>query len=235
VTAPAVALRGLSKRFGPAAALQGVELEIAGGTTLAVLGANGAGKSTLLRLVAGLARPSSGEVWVAGHPSTHREARRRIGYVGHATGLYPALTARENLIFAARLYALPDPGERADRALAREGLAAASGRPVGGFSRGMAQRLAIARSLLHDPPVVLLDEPFTGLDRASEARLVGRLAELRQEGRTVIWVTHDPERAARGSDGAIVLAGGRVVRTAFGSEVEAGALEGALAAAGGTA
>jgi heme exporter protein A len=235
VTAPAVALRALTKRFGPAAALQGVELEIPSGTTLAVLGANGAGKSTLLRLVAGLARPSSGEVRVAGHPSTHREARRRIGYVGHATGLYPALTARENLIFAGRLYDVPDAGDRADAALAREGLAPVSGRPVGGFSRGMAQRLAIARSLLHDPPVVLLDEPFTGLDRASEARLVARLAELRREGRTVIWVTHDPERAARGSDAAIVLAGGRVVRRAVGDEVEAGALESSLAAAVGTA
>jgi heme ABC exporter ATP-binding subunit CcmA len=235
VTAPAVSLRGLSKRFGRAAALQAVDLDVQPGTTLAVLGANGAGKSTLLRLVAGLARPSAGRVEVAGHPAAHREARRQVGYVGHATGLYPSLSARENLIFAARLYGLAKPGERADAALEREGLSEVAGRSVGGFSRGMAQRLAIARGLIHDPRVVLLDEPFTGLDRVSADRLELRLADLRQETRTVIWVTHDPERAARASTAAIVLARGQVVASALAGAVERADLERALDSAGGAA
>jgi heme ABC exporter ATP-binding subunit CcmA len=223
-----VTVRGLVKRFGHAAALRGIDLELVRGQALAVLGANGAGKSTLLRLLAGLSRPSAGEVRVQDLPATHRASRARVGYVGHATGLYPTLTARENLIFAGRLYGLSDAGGRADAALAREGLAEVSGRDVGGFSRGMAQRLAIARGLIHDPSLVLLDEPFTGLDRRSAERLDQRLASLRREGRTLVQVTHDPQRAARTCDAALVLAGGRVALEIGGHALSAVALERAL-------
>ena len=202
MSAAAIAANGLGKRFGRAAALTDVSFELAPGRTLAVLGANGAGKSTLLRLLAGLARPTRGELRVAGRPPTDRQGRGRVGYVGHATLLYPALTARENLLFAAHLHGLADREGRAGAALEREGLAPVADRPAGGFSRGMAQRLAIARGLLHDPPVVLLDEPFTGLDAVSADRLEERLGALREEGRTVVWVTHDATRAARGSDQA---------------------------------
>jgi ABC-type multidrug transport system ATPase subunit len=229
VSRSTVSARGLVKRFGHAAALRGIDLEVPEGTTLAVLGANGAGKSTLLRIVAGLARPSTGRVEVAGHPATHHEARRQVGYVGHATLLYPSLTARENLIFAARLYGLQDPGECADRALDREGLAEVAGRLAAGFSRGMAQRLSIARGLIHDPAVVLLDEPYTGLDLASAERLARRLSELRGS-HTVVWVTHDPERAARYSDAAIVLSQGRIALRAAAETLDAPSLEAALGA-----
>ena len=216
----AIAARGLEKRFGRTAALRGIDLEVAPGESLAVLGPNGAGKSTLLRLVAGLSRPSAGTLRVAGHPATRREARARVGYVGHATLLYPALTARENLIFAGRLHGVPQPDARADALLDDEGLAGVALRPAGDFSRGMAQRLSIARGLVHDPEIVLLDEPFTGLDRRSADRLAARLGLLHQEGRTVVLVTHDLPRALQVAERAIVLASGRLVLATQGSGAE---------------
>jgi heme exporter protein A len=223
-----IVARGLVKRFGRAVALREVSFEVEPGETLAVLGSNGAGKSTLLRLVAGLARPSAGTLEVAGRSPGDRRARARVGYVGHATLLYPNLTARENLLFAARLHGLRDAGPRADAALEREGLAKFAARPAGSFSRGMAQRLSIARGLIHDPELVLLDEPFTGLDRGAAGRLERRLLELRDETCSVVWVTHDAERAARASDLALVLSGGRTVLEARGGELSRGALEQAL-------
>ncbi len=223
----AIAARELAKRYGGVTALRGIDLEVPRGATLAVLGPNGAGKSTLLRLMAGLARPSSGRLRVAGQRADSRSARARIGFVGHTTFLYPALTARENLIFAARLYGVPEPAERADRLLEDEGLARVAERRVGGFSRGMAQRLAIARALVHEPEVVLLDEPFTGLDRAAARRLATRLQGLRGGGRTTVLVTHEVEQAAALADRVIVLARGRIAHAACGAEVAAAALEAA--------
>jgi heme exporter protein A len=228
VTAPAIVAEGLVKRFGRAAALRDVGFALPRGETLAVLGANGAGKSTLLRLLAGLARPTAGRLEVGGLAPGDRRARARLGYVGHATLLYPALTARENLIFAARLHALADAADRADAGLAREGLAAVAARRAGDFSRGMAQRLAIARGLIHDPPIVLLDEPFTGLDPRAALHLERRLEALRAEGRSVVWVTHEIDRALRGCDRALVLARGRVVWEAQGASLSRGALAQAL-------
>jgi heme exporter protein A len=207
---PAIAAHGLAKRFGPAVALAGVDLAVARGAALCVLGPNGAGKSTLLRLLAGLARPSSGRVEIDGRGAGGRDARARVGLVGHETFLYAALTARENLVFAGRLHGVSHPGVRADRLLAEAGLAGVADRAVGGFSRGMAQRLAIARGLVHDPAVLLLDEPFTGLDARAAARLAERLAGLRGERRSFVLVTHDAASAARLADAAIVLARGRV-------------------------
>jgi ABC-type multidrug transport system ATPase subunit len=232
LTAPAIAARGLEKRFGFAVALAGIDLVVAQGSTLAVLGPNGAGKSTLLRLFAGLTRPSGGSVEIAGRRAHGREARARVGLIGHDTFLYPALTARENLVFAGRLHGVAHPGARADALLAEAGLAGVADRPVGGFSRGMAQRLAIARGLVHDPAIVLLDEPFTGLDRRAAERLAERLARLRDERRTVVLVTHDVASAARLADAAIVLARGRVAYRSDGA-LAAASLEGALAAAEG--
>ena len=225
---PAVEARGLEKRFGSARALAGVDLRVAGGECLAVLGPNGAGKSTLLRLMAGLVRPSAGELRIAGDPADGRAARRRIGLVADATFLYPQLTALENLVFAGRLHGVPDPRARAQRLLAEEGLASAADRRAGGFSRGMAQRLSIARGLVHDPQVVLLDEPFTGLDRGASARLAERLAALRAAGRTLVLVTHDFARAAGIADAVVLLAGGRIVHRARGQD--AASLERAYAA-----
>lgn len=207
----AVVARGLTKRFGRGSALADVDFELPRGQTLAVLGAHGAGKSTLLRLAAGLARATSGSIALLGEPATTPASRGRVGYVGHATHLYPALTARENLVFSGRLHGLSDLDTRVAERLEHEGLTPVADRPAGGFSRGMAQRLAIARGLLHDPAIVLLDEPFTGLDRAAAERLLARLAALRDdEGRTLLWITHDPEAASRVSDQGLVLERGRV-------------------------
>ncbi|MDH5567441.1 MAG: heme ABC exporter ATP-binding protein CcmA, partial [Myxococcales bacterium] len=209
VSAPAIVARALEKRFGATTVLRGVNLEVPAGANLAVLGPNGAGKSTLLRMMAGLARPSSGSLEVAGRPAHSQAARACVGYIGHATLLYPTLTARENLLFAGRLHGVRDPGARADLLLADAELSDVAHRPAGDFSRGMAQRLAIARGLVHDPAVVLLDEPYTGLDRRSADRLAERLHRLHGEAHTVVLVTHQVEHA-HGMDAVLVLARGRV-------------------------
>ncbi len=206
---PAIEARGLEKRFGPIPALRPLDLDVPGGATLAVLGPNGAGKSTLLRLLAGLSRPSAGTLRVGGDAGGRRERRRQVGLIGHATFLYPALTARENLVLAGRLCGLSDPGRRADALLAELELEPLAERRVGSFSRGLAQRLAIARALVHEPPVLLLDEPFTGLDARAAERLAERLAAARGGRRTTVLVTHDLPRAAALCDRALVLVGGR--------------------------
>jgi heme exporter protein A len=216
VTFAAIAAQGLEKRFGPVAALRGIDLEVPAGTALAVLGPNGAGKSTLLRLVAGLARPTAGTLRVGVPGDDRRRTRGRVGYLAHASLLYPALTARENLVFAARLYGVPDPAGRASELLEAQELAAVADRPAGGFSRGMAQRLAIARGLVHDPSIVLLDEPYTGLDRAAAHALTQRLQELRAAGRTLVLVTHELARACELADRVVVLSRGRIVHSAEG-------------------
>jgi heme exporter protein A len=232
VTAAAIAARGLEKRFGRAVALYGIDFEIPVGASLAVLGPNGAGKSTLLRLIAGLSRPTAGALTIAGEDTHRRNTRARVGYIGHATLLYPALTARENLIFAARCHGLSQPGERADALLAAEGLLPVADRAAGAFSRGMAQRLSIARGLVHDPEVVLLDEPFTGLDRRAAERFADRIEAMRRDGRTLVLVTHDVRFAARVGDAAIVLAGGRIAHACLDAPPDPDELERAYLAAG---
>jgi len=204
----AVVARDLVKRFGRNAALRGVDFALPAGSALAVLGANGAGKSTLLRLTAGLARPSSGSLTIAGLPSARPEARARVGYAGHATGLYPALTARENLLFAARLRGVAQREQRVDALLREEALEEVAELPAGALSRGLAQRLALARARVHAPALLLLDEPFDGLDAPACERLVARLSGLRGQC-ALLLVTHDVRRAAALCDAALVLARGR--------------------------
>jgi len=209
VSGAAIAARGVTKRFGRAAALCDLDLEIEPGTSLVLLGPNGAGKSTLLRLLAGLSRPSAGDIEVDGHPAHHRATRARLGYVGHATLLSPSLTVRENLIFAARLQGLPQPRARADARLEGDGLAALADRAASALSRGQAQRVSIARALIHDPALVLLDEPFTGLDGGAAARLSERLSLLRESGCTTVLATHGLDAARPLADRALVLDAGR--------------------------
>ncbi|MEB2344805.1 MAG: heme ABC exporter ATP-binding protein CcmA [Deltaproteobacteria bacterium] len=231
--AVAVAAEGLGKRFGPVVALAGLDFAVPAGSVLAVLGPNGAGKSTLLRLLAGLARPSAGCVRIGpAAGGDRRRVRGRVGYVGHATLLYPNLSARENLAFAGRLYGVADPGRRADILLAEQGLDGLAARPAGSLSRGQAQRLAIARGLVHDPPVVLLDEPFTGLDPTSADRLAARVRALAAAGRAVVLVTHDLAQAAALGDRALLLVRGRVAFDSAGAPPSAAALEAAWRAAG---
>jgi heme exporter protein A len=206
---PQLRARGLTKRFGPREALAPLDLALESGEALAVLGPNGAGKSTLLRLLAGLARPSAGSLEVDGSTSERMARRRAIGLVGHATFLYPTLTARENLVLTARLFGLPAPAERAARMLREEQLDALAERRVGALSRGQAQRVAIARALIHDPALLLLDEPWTGLDPRAAQRLSERLAGLHAAGRTLVLVSHDLARIAGLATRALVLVRGR--------------------------
>ena len=219
-----VSAAGLAKRFGPVTALDGVDFDAAAGAVVAVLGPNGAGKTTLLRILAGLARPSAGSVQYAGG-ADRRRARSFVGYIGHATFLYPQLTARENLDFTAQLYGVADPAARIATLLGELELEAVADRVAGSFSRGLAQRLAIARALVHDPKLLLLDEPFTGLDPVSADRLAARVEALRGGGRAVVLVTHDLARAAALSDRALVLVRGRVAFASDGAPQSAGALE----------
>lgn len=230
----ALRARGLRKRFGAVTALDGVDVELAPARCLAVLGPNGAGKSTLLRLLAGLARPTAGELEIAGQDRKRLQrgdARGLVGYVGHATLLYSELTAHENLVFAGRMQGVADPAARATELLDSQELARVAHRRVGTFSRGTSQRLAIARALVHHPRLLLFDEPFTGLDRGAADRLAGRLAALRDDGRSCILVTHELHQASRLADEAIVLARGQVVHRTSGDGLEREALESAYAVA----
>ncbi|UCE84997.1 MAG: ABC transporter ATP-binding protein [Deltaproteobacteria bacterium] len=221
----------MAKRFGPVTALRDLDLDVERGSVLAVLGPNGAGKSTLLGLVAGLMRPTAGSLRVNGQEPRARTTRAAVGFIGHATFLYPDLTARENLRFAARLFGVPNPEARVEALLEDYDLARYGQRRAGTFSQGMAHRLSIARGLVHDPDIVLLDEPFAGLDRTAAARLGTRLREVRGGGRTVVLVTHDLARAAELADAAIVLSGGACVHHTGRGEFSPAALERAYLAA----
>ena len=208
-----VAVRDVSRHYGRRRALARVSLTCRSGEVLGLLGPNGAGKSTLLSILATLLSPSTGEVTYGGRTAAAAGPglRGRLGFLSHDLHLYPELTARENLLFFARLYNLPDTGPRVATALARAGLAARADDVVTGFSRGMRQRLALERALLHDPRLLLLDEPFTGLDDASVAALVGRLKEMRADGRIIVVVTHDLDVAEAMLDKVAVLKEGRLV------------------------
>ncbi len=174
-----VAARNLTRRFGHRVVVRDVTLEVAGGETVLLIGHNGAGKTTLIRLLAGLLKPTAGQVSCSG----------TLGMVAHSSMLYDALTARENLAFYARLYGVRDRG-RADELLERMGLAPHANRRVAAYSRGMVQRLAIARALLPDPTALLLDEPLTGLDEAASRIVREVLSDLRARECAVIIATH---------------------------------------------
>ncbi|MEP6590321.1 MAG: heme ABC exporter ATP-binding protein CcmA [Gemmatimonadota bacterium] len=205
-------VRGVARTFGRLHALRGVDLAVAAGEVVLLLGPNGAGKSTLLRVVAGLARPTKGSVRVAGR-DVHAEpsSRSALGLLSHQSFLYDDLTARENLRFAAALHGLNGVDSLVEDAIEAMGLARFADRPVAGFSRGTQQRLAIARATLHQPSLLLLDEPFTGLDAHSAGELRSRIAAERAAGRAVVCVTHEPGEAWLPATRVVALAGGRVV------------------------
>jgi ABC-type multidrug transport system ATPase subunit len=232
VTGVALQTRGLKKRFGALTALRGIDLDVSRGTIHAILGPNGAGKSTLLKILAGLAQPSEGkvEIKIGKAPLEPRKARHTIGYVGHTTLLYPELTASENLVFAGRLFGVRDPELRAQVLLEEEGLSEVAERRAGTFSRGMAQRLSIARSRVHAPEILLLDEPFTGLDRRSADALAKRLLDLRDSGHALVLITHDLRRAGEIADRADTLIRGTVVQHIEGDDLTSESLESAYLA-----
>lgn len=203
-------------------ALRGIDLDIRPGEFVTIAGPNGAGKTTLLRILATLSRPTGGQVSIAGHalPRGADDARRQIGLLSHQPLLYGDLTAEENLQFFGRMYDVPDLHRRAQERLDEVGLLERRGDRTRTFSRGMQQRLAIARALLHDPSVVLLDEPFTGLDPEASDRLEALLRQINDGRRTVVMTIHDLERGWALCDRALVIARGKLVYEARTREVD---------------
>lgn len=201
----------LSKRYGYRLALHGMNLRVRKGELVALLGPNGAGKSTLLRVLAGLAQPTAGRVQVAGCqlPKQAAAARAQLGYLGHQPLLYEDLTADQNLDFFARLYAVPAATARIDELLELVGLLERRGEPVRGYSRGMLQRLALARALLHRPRVLLLDEPHSALDLETADALDDVLRAQARAGATVLIASHDLDRVGGLAQRAVLLAAGR--------------------------
>jgi len=206
--------RGLSKVYGLLPVLRRLDLSIERGEFVALLGPNGSGKSTLLRLLSGLSKPTAGTITVGGWeiPREAAAVRAQIGMVSHKPLLYENLNAQENLRFFARLYNLnaAERDRRIDALLDRVGLARRRYDLVRTYSRGMLQRLSIARALLHDPAVLLFDEPYTGLDQDAAAMLDAVAAEARADGRTVIMTTHELDRAARLATRVLILARGAI-------------------------
>jgi heme ABC exporter ATP-binding subunit CcmA len=191
----ALEVEGVWKYYGDFPALADVMLRTESGSALALLGRNGAGKTTLLRIIAGLSRPSRGSVKIQGSDTRDEATRRRIGVLGHGISVYDELSAVENLRLFGRLYGLPDPNKRADEMLDRVGLARVRDGLAREFSRGMRQRLAVARAFLHDPEVLLLDEPFTALDDRAIGVLQSMLKDMLDRGRTIVMSTHQLREA----------------------------------------
>ena len=191
----AIAVERVWKFYGDFPALRDVSLSVEPGSCLALLGRNGAGKTTLLRIVAGLSRAAKGRVTIFGGDVRDEKTRYRMGVLGHAIGIYDELSAMENLRLFARLYGLPDADRAAHKWLERVGLERVKDGLVREFSRGMRQRLAVARAFLHDPQVLLLDEPFTALDDRAIAVLQTVLREALKDGSTVMMSTHQLREA----------------------------------------
>jgi len=225
---PAVRSSGLAKSFGARKAVVDINLALAGGDCLALFGPNGAGKTTLLRLAAGLLKPTAGSILVREvDVRRNAAARGEVGLVSHHTMLYAPLTARENVEFAARLHGVASTASAANAALERLGVSHAADVPVRQLSRGQQQRVSIARAIVHSPTLVLLDEPYSGLDAAGAAALTALLQSLRASGATLMLVTHNiPEGLALATHAA-VMTDGRFARF----ESRAGSLDAARFAA----
>ena len=210
-----IQVRKLIKRFGPKTVLNQLSLEVADGEFVAILGPNGAGKTTLLRILSSLSKPTFGEISIAGFslPSQSASVRQRLGVVSHLPLLYGDLTAEENLIFYGRMFAVPSLTARVNQVLKLVGLSHRAGDLVRTFSRGMQQRLAIGRAVLHDPEVLLLDEPHTGLDQDACDMLDEVLKEVAVQGRTVLMTSHDFVRVQNLANRFDVLSRGKIVST----------------------
>lgn len=208
----AAEVRGLKKSYGLKPILRGVDFSLQQGQRLALLGANGAGKTTILRILAGLSRPSAGIIHVAGIDLMRdaQRVRQRVGLVAHQPYLYEELTVVENLLFFARLYAVEKARERVQELVERLGLEKRVRERAGSLSRGQVQRLAWARAMVHDPHLLLLDEPDTGLDQEGQRLINDLLAEHRTRGGSVIFTTHQLEQALELSDRIVMLRHGRI-------------------------
>jgi heme exporter protein A len=209
----AIAVEKLDKAFGARWALRGITFTVAPGEIVALVGPNGAGKTTLLRIIGTLTRPNAGRVMIGSVSAlTHANAARTaIGFVGHQTFMYDDLTAWENLNFYARLYDLPNREQTSRTVAARVGIENRLNDVTRTLSRGLQQRLTIARMLLHEPAVLLLDEPYTGLDKVAADLLDQIMTDAKKQGRAVLFSTHDLERGLAICDRAIIMKAGRVV------------------------
>jgi heme exporter protein A len=206
----AVAVDGLWKFYGDYPALRDIRLEAGEGACLALIGRNGAGKTTLLRTIAGFSRPGKGEVRIFGKGPRDTEARRRMGFIGHGISVYDELSALENLTLWGKLYGLDNPRRSALEWLERTGLERVKDGLVREFSRGMRQRLAVARAFLHEPSVLLLDEPFTALDDRAIAVLQRILREGLAAGKTIVMSTHQLREALELASHVALLVRGKV-------------------------
>ena len=191
----AVAVEGVWKYYGDYPALRDIQLEAAAGQCLALIGRNGAGKTTLLRIIAGFSSTQRGKIKIWGKEPREPETRRQMGFIGHGISVYDELSALENLVLFGKLYGLPDPKKAANEWLERTGLERVRNGLVREFSRGMRQRLAVARAFLHDPSVLLLDEPFTALDDRAIAVLQRLLRDALAAGTTIVMSTHQLREA----------------------------------------
>lgn len=211
---PFLVSRNLTKTFGRFTALRSLSLDVPPGEFLTIVGRNGAGKTTFLKIVASIIRSYAGEVVLGGVnlKDSDEATRRMIGFVSHESLLYKDLSARDNLTFYARMYGVPERERRIDEAIRRADLEAKSSVLVRALSRGMKQRLSLARAFIHDPKLLLLDEPFTGLDERASETLDGSLSEFKRNGGTVIMVTHDTERGWKHADRVLVFEKGRIVQ-----------------------
>jgi heme exporter protein A len=224
-----VTLTGVGRHYGRRRALHDVSFTVGAGEVIALVGPNGAGKSTLLSILSTLVTPTAGQVHYGTHTadSAGADLRRSIGWLGHDLQLYPELTARENLQFFARLSGIATPDVCVERALTSADLVDRADDLVSSFSRGMRQRLALERALLHDPRLVLLDEPFTGLDRVSTDRLSARLGQIGRQGRLVVLATHDVLLSRDAITTAVSLRDGRLAGTQPGRDWAAALRSGA--------
>ena len=207
ITSPFITVTEVVKQFGRFAALRGVTAEFGAGKFYAILGDNGAGKTTLLRALAGLARPTRGEISIFG--ADPRTACREIGYMAHPSLLYDEMSAMENLRYYARLYEVADG--RGDQVIGAVGLDPELPRPVGQYSQGMRQRLSLARAILHDPKVLLLDEPFSNVDVHSAREMVELLKTMRDSGKTIFVVTHQARLLEGVADEFVWMKAGQIV------------------------
>lgn len=215
-------VRKLVKRFGLKSVLRGLDFHVEPGEFVALFGPNGAGKTTFLRILASLSRPSLGKVTIAGHdlPGNAAEVRRRLGVVSHLPLLYADLTAEENLRFYGRMYSLENLDARISEVLELVGLSHRRRDLVRTFSRGMQQRLAIGRAVLHDPEVILFDEPYTGLDQDASSMLDEVLRSVAAMGRTVVMTSHDLARAEDLASRFDVLSRGVIAASASRQDLE---------------
>lgn len=210
-----VGVTGLAKSYGPTLALAGVDLSFSAGSVTVIQGANGSGKSTLLWLLALLAHPTKGEIRFGRYgPGYADELRGRIGFIAHQLQLYPGLSGRENLVLAAKLQGIPHPSERTESLGQALGAGEYWDRPLRTYSRGQAQRISIARALLHEPRLLLMDEPATGLDVRSTESFVDLIAQEKRRGAIVVVVTHEAQFAGSVADRVLHMDRGRIVEPA---------------------